>query len=197
MNNIIDLRRAIICVFLVILFCATILDIPVIAANLGELQLGVTVNGSITQDNTSDEWSVSLSNPGILEITITAVGDFEVELLNSSGTKMNPSEYTTSGEYSKSFELDGDNYVVRINNVLASTGTYELKVEFTASTTPPPTEPPDTTSQPSTSPVAPAPSPAPPTDPLGRSGMFLLPILLAVGLIMSLLGVFLIRRSKL
>ena len=109
---------------------------PASATDYGQIEFGTTYSGIITDTNSSDLYTVVLTESGRLSVSVTSENDIgarnvDLYLLDSSGVTIENARYGTSLPYSKSMDLEADTYHIRIDKYSNNTGTYYLLAEFT------------------------------------------------------------------
>ena len=94
------------------------------------LTLGYTAKGTVQTGNTADWYKYVLTEPGVLKITGTSSQTTYIRLLNSSGTQIKSTTFSTS-EYEDSTGLETGTYYIKIDQYSTSyTGTYNFRGDF-------------------------------------------------------------------
>jgi hypothetical protein len=104
-------------------------------ANAQVLVPGLTVKGSITSSDT-DMYKYVLSEPGRLTVNVAkgTISYIYVRWYNNSGTRIRNDEvyYSSSWPYNQYMDLEAGTYYIGVEQDSNSTGTYNLRSDFTA-----------------------------------------------------------------
>ncbi|MCL2125155.1 MAG: hypothetical protein FWH33_04110 [Oscillospiraceae bacterium] len=137
-------KRILTYVIALIMVISLIPALPATAEDKGTSLFNQQYSGLLSETNTSDRYTVTLGQPGILTVNLTrdnvvsGLGDYgsELSILNSIGTKVDGTTTGFAFPYTHQSDLLAGTYVVELAGRPGSsdtnTGTYNIRISYQA-----------------------------------------------------------------
>lgn len=123
--------------FIFVAFSVSSLFSSSVKAETETLQFGTQVTGSITEDNPSQTYEITLEKPGIINIDFASyIYEVRLDVYDSYGNEVFDTQYISSGsstnpkQWFGSEYLEAGTYYIKVSQYYDYTGTYNLKVNY-------------------------------------------------------------------